>query len=223
MAHFKLFLLSLLAVSAVCVAASASASAESCTGGSNLVFCHGNTPLVNEAVLGLAGTLVFASTVGGAEAKFSCPKGDFKATLEALGAFKGLLLSLGCKEEKPTSCKLTAADESEIDALFTGQQKSQTSALVTGSMAGEELVTLHVENKPGEICPQTGALVVTGKQVVETPNGSVSLLEQEIVAKKSGSFLKLGSASASLSFTIKDTHLGGANLGLFWLVANTGV
>jgi hypothetical protein len=64
---------------------------------------------------------------------------------------------------------------------------------------------------------------VTGKQKVETPTGGTGKVEQEVVAKKSGSGgLKPGAGGASFSSSAK-VMLGGANIGTAWLVLTTGV
>jgi len=117
----------------------------------------------------------------------------------------------------PAKCKLSAADEQDIHVRFNGQKESLTLGLVTGAGAGEEITSLHIENKPGEICVTTGTFAVTGRQMVETPNGAKGELDQEVVAKKSESFMKLGTSAASFSGTAK-VHLGGANIGSAWLI-----
>jgi hypothetical protein len=216
MARFRLLLLGLLAVLAVGAVASASASAETCTGGSFFVFCNDNNePLHNTEVLGLSGLALLSDTTLGAEAKFHCGDDHFKATLELLGKIKGLILFLHCVEEKPTGCKLSTAQEKEIDATFTGEQKSQTVALFTGAGASETFTTLEIVNTGG--CSlATNNYPVKGKQLVETPKGGSSLVNQEIVAKKSGSFLEFnGHKSVSFSSTTTNAHLAS---GLAWLV-----
>jgi hypothetical protein len=224
MSRFRLILVSLFAVVAVGAVSAASASADSCTGGSNLVFCTspGNLPLVGETVLGSGGLALLASIIGGAEAKFHCPSFDVTGTLGKLGASTGLLLFLNCKEEKPAGCKLSAANEKEIDANFKEQQETTGLALLTGSGTGEEFTTLTVEDKsaPTELCAAKGALKVSGKQMVETSTGAA--LNQTVTAKKAESFLKLGAETASFN-GVAQVHLGGANVGSLWLVLNTGV
>src|SRR5262249_9525632 len=139
------------------------------------------------------------------------------ATLEKLGSLHGLFLLLHCKEEHPMNCRLSASNEKEIDVKFAGQQLSTTLILLSGAGSGEEFFTFHIEE--GEGCAIPGTFKVTGKQKAETPTGATGKLEQEIVAKKSGSGgLKLAGGTASLSNAMKNVHLGGANLGTNWLV-----
>jgi len=214
MSRIRLLLLGLLGVFAVGAAASAS-SADSCTGGTSFVFCnHNNAPLHNAPILGTSTLALLVGTIGGAQARFHCPSDDFKATLELLGAFSGLILFLGCKEEKPAGCKLSAAQEIEIDAKFTAQQRSLTLALFTGSGVGEAFATLEIVNIGGCAIP-TGNYAVTGKQLVETPRGGESKAEHEIVARKIGSFLTFDGHEASFSSTTTDAHLVSR---LAWLV-----
>jgi hypothetical protein len=217
MSRFRLLLLGLLAVLAV--GAVSAASAETCTGGSSLVACSspGNIPLVGELALGTGGLDLFGSILGGTEVKFHCSKSDTYGVLGKLGAGTGLFLLLNCKEEKPAGCKLSAADEKEIDSTFIARQQSLGLVLFTGAGAGEEFTSLHVEKNGAESCVGTGTFKVTGRQMAETPTGKEGKIEQEIVAKKSESFLKLGVEAGSFGGTTK-LHLGGANIDSAWLV-----
>jgi hypothetical protein len=219
MSCFKLVLLGLLGVLAVGAASAASSSsAESCNGGTHLVFCNNlHDLLVGETVLGLGGLALLASILGGLEAKFHCPDFHVKGTLGKLGAGTGLLLFLHCKLEKPAGCKLTAADEKEIDANYTAQRETLTLALFTGSGTGETFTSLHIENNGAEKCVFTGTFTVTGKQMVETSAGVT--VDQTVTAKKAESFLKFGVEALSFNGVAK-VHLAGtsnmANLGLAW-------
>lgn len=220
MLRIWLFLSCLLGVLAVGVVSAVSAPAETCTGGSHVVFCTspGNIPMAPELILGTSGLSLFAGTLGGASARFHCLTGDIGGTLESLGAFLGLLLFLSCKEEKPLGCKLSMDQElNGIHAIFTGQQESATLATLTGRGPNETLTALEIENKPGETCVSSGSFSVTGKQMVETPKGGEGVIRQEIVAKKVGSSLKFAGSAASFS-TTAEVHLGGTNKGSTWLV-----
>ncbi len=220
MSRFRLLLLGLLAVLAVGVVASASASAETCTGGSHFVFCNNNQePLVGETVLGTSLLSLLSSHLGGGQAKFHCLSDDFSATLEKLGAGSGLILFLKCTELEPSGCELSANQKKEINATFTAQLESATLATFTGNKGGtaHEFTTLEVVN-----CSVAGSYTVTGTQMVSIPKGGESKKEQEIVATKAQSALKLGVEPASFSSVTENAHLGGtlnmANLNLAWLV-----
>jgi hypothetical protein len=218
MSRFRLFLLGLLAVLAVGAVSAVSASADSCTGGTHLVFCSdANVPLVGETVLGLGGLALLASLLGGVEARFHCPDFHVTGTLGLLGAGTGLLLFLHCKLEKPAGCKLSVADEKEIDAKYTAQQETLTLALLIGSGPSEDFTSLHVEKNGTETCVFTGTFKVTGRQMVETSAGVT--VDQTVTAKKAESFLKFFGEPASFNGVAK-VHLAGtlnmANLGLAW-------
>jgi hypothetical protein len=187
-----------------------------CSGGSHFSFCDDNQePLTGSSVLGTGGLALLAGHIGGAEAKFDCKSSDYQSTLEALGSATGLVRFLSCKLEKPAKCKLSAAQEAEVDAKFTIKQESATLATFTGAGSGEEFVTLTVEKSGSETCAVPGTYPITGKQKVETPKGAVSLANQEMVAKKTGSALKLGTETASFSSTTSNAMLSS---GLAWLV-----
>ncbi len=220
MSRIRLLLLGLLAVLTVGAVASASASAETCTGGSHFVFCNDNQePIAHETVLGTSGLALLSSHLGGGEAKFHCLSDDFQDELGLLGAGSGLILFLNCTELLPAGCELSAPQKKEIDAVFTAELESATLATFTGSKtaATKEFTTLEVVN-----CSVAGKYAVTGTQMVSIPKGGESKKEQEIIATKAQSALKLGVEPASFSSTTSNAHLGGtlnmANLNLAWLV-----
>jgi hypothetical protein len=165
------------------------------------VFCSDtNQPLVGSSVEGISHLSLLTGTIGGAEAKFHCQKDDFKATLEALGASKGLILFLQCKQQLPANCKLSAANETSIHALFNAQVVGHELANFTGSKgAGEEFAQLTVIAGGG--CAIPGTYVVSGKQMVDMPKGAESLAEHELVALKRNSTLFIGTEKASFSST----------------------
>jgi hypothetical protein len=83
--------------------------------------------------------------------------------------------------------------------------------LIAGTGPGEELTTYTVA---GAACSVAGTYKLTGLQTVEFPSGEISLVEHEIVAKKSGSKLKLGTEPLSLSSKAK-VHLASSSS---WLI-----
>jgi hypothetical protein len=219
MSFFRLSLLGLFVVCAV-GAVSGSASAETCTGGSHFVFCNDNQePLVGETALSTSGLVLFVSHLGGGEFKSHCLTADYEGTFGKLGAASGLGLFLHCTELEPAGCEFSSNQKKEIDFEFTAQLEGATLATVTGSKnaATKEFTTLEIVN-----CSVSGDYSVTGTQMVEMPKGAQSLLNQEFVAKKSQSALKLGVEVGSFSTTATNAHLGGAlnmaNLDLAWLV-----
>jgi len=220
MTRFRLILLSLFAVFAFSALASASASANKCLlGGINhkWLFCdHTGLEIASGTLfLGLGGLALLAGTVNGAEIKFHCLDFHIHGLLLPLGRIHRLRLwFLWCRVVKPaTGCKLSAAQEKEIEATANGELTGGLSATFTGEGSGETFATLELENSGGT-CPVTGALPVKGSQLVELPHGEESLVDHEIVAKKAGSHLTFNGQPASFSGTGK-VHL--ASL-LPWLV-----
>ncbi len=218
MLFLRLSLLGLLVVCAV-GAMSGPASAETCTGGSHFVFCNDNQePLVNETGLGTGGLVLFLSHIGGGEVKAHCLSGDYQGIFGKLGAASGLGLLLNCTVLLPVGCELATNQKKEIDFLFTTQLESSTLATVTGNIPGgtNEFTTLEVVN-----CSLAGNYIVSGSQMVSLLKGGESKKEQEFVATKSQSALKLGNEPASFSTTASNVHLGAvlnmANLDLAWL------
>ncbi len=219
MSFFRLFLLGLLVVCAV-GAMSGPASAETCTGGSHFVGCNDHLePLAGETGLGTGGLALFVIHLAGGRLEVHCLSGDYQGTLGKLGAASGLGLLLNCTELLPTGCELSANQKKEIDFVFTTQLESATLATVTGDRGGgtHEFTPLEIVN-----CSIAGNYTVTGTQMVSIPKGGESKVEQEIVATKAQSALKLGTELASFSTTTSDSHLGGTlnmvNLDLAWLV-----
>jgi hypothetical protein len=121
---------------------------------------------------------------------------------------------------QPAGCKLTAAQEKEINVLFTGTTLSTTSGLLTGAGgSAEEFASLTVEAEPGKTCAATGTFTVNGGQLVETPEGGSEKVEHEIVAKNTGSMLTLGGNAAKFSSTAKVMLASGAG----WFITGSGV
>jgi hypothetical protein len=199
MSRVRLVLLGVLAACALSAAASTPAFAGSCTGSTNWVFCSGaGTELASGTlVLGLGGLSLLASTVGLVEVKIHCPDVHVHGLLLSLGHFHGTLTYLGCRLVKPTTCKLSTANESKIVASFNGELTGGKSATITGSAAGEEFAVVEIVQKSS--CAIIANYKITGSQLVSIPKGEESVAEQEIVATKENSHLKFGVEPASYS------------------------
>jgi hypothetical protein len=218
MSQFKLIVLSMFAVFAVGAIASASASADSCTGGTNSVFCFSsnNTPIHLEVVLGESLLSLLASKVGTAEVVLHCTHDLFYGLLHLLGLFLGEISFLGCTVEKPAGqgCTVGEGVNKLIRALLHIQLSSgimPATGLATGSGPGEEFSKLTIA---GAACTVKNTYTVSGLQTVEFPSGETSGVVHLVVAKKSGSKLKLGVEVASFS-SIAHVHLAS---GLPWLI-----
>jgi hypothetical protein len=187
-------------------------AAKECGTGKHWVVCSdGGGDLAGERLEGTVGLALLASTIGGVEAKFDCLKGTINEESELAGALNGLILFRECTELKPANCKLSAADEKEIDAEFNAQLASGSLELLTGAGASEEFAKIEIASGGG--CAVPGTYALTGRQKVETPKGEELLTEHEDVAKKSGSTLKLGTEVASFS----DSGKIKLSSGLSWL------
>jgi hypothetical protein len=214
MSWFKLIVLSMFAVFAVGALASGSASADTCTGGTRSVFCFdsNNTPIHSEKLLGGSGLSLLVSTAGGAEVKLRCLNGLFNATLKLLGLATGEIDFLDCTVQKPAGqgCTISSLILVKIHLQLSSGLMPAT-GLATGTGPEEEFTTVIVS---GGSCVIAGTYKITGLQTVEFPSGETSLVEHEVVAKKSGSKLKFGLDLASFSSTTK-VHLASS---ASWLI-----
>jgi hypothetical protein len=177
----------------------ASSAPAACSGGTQSVVCLGNEEIHSEGGSGTVGLALFASTIGGAEFKLHCKDAEGRGTLELLGASKEEVEFLGCRATAPLNCSVNES----ITAKFTAQLSSgimPATGLIKGSGSGEELAKITIT---GASCSVAGSYTVSGLQTVEIPSGETSLSEHEIVAKKSGSKLKLGTEIGSFSTTAK--------------------
>jgi hypothetical protein len=212
MSRTRLILLALLAVFAVSAVVLPSALAEpkKCsTGSTHWVFCYNNNEEMSlQKAEGSGGKAILASTLGG-EAKFECETSTLVAELEASGKGKGTITLHKCKETKPEHCRLTEAEEKELELPFAESLTSEykkgvlPEAAFAGTGSSEEIYDLTIEEESSACAIPTGSYKITGKQETELPNAEESLAEHEFVAKKSLSDMKVGSNPASLSATDK--------------------
>ncbi len=204
MLRFKVVLLSVFAVAAFGAMASASASADSCNGGTHFVFCTspGNLPITHLAVSGESGLSVLEGKVGITSVTIHCKDDKFAGTFKLLALAEGEIDFLGCSVEKPATCATSAL----ILAVVHIQAKSATTGLATGTKTGgvpEEFTSVALT---GGSCAIAGNYAILGLQEVEFPKGGEGLVEHEIVAKKTGSKLMMGEEPASFRSTAK-VHL----------------
>jgi hypothetical protein len=187
----RLFILVLLSALALGAASAASASASE-------YLIEGKQVTEATNTEGTSGLSLLTGKVGGAEVKLECAKDTFTGTVEAAGKSTATLLLKECAETKPASCKVPATIEGKLkDKLI-------------GSLAPEdEFEATKAEGTIAEIavsgagCAITGTYALKGTQVCELPKVEEELTEHEIVCKKTGSKLKLGSETASFSSTEK--------------------
>ncbi len=201
-------LLAAFALSAI-VLTPALAEPKKCGAGStHWDFCYNNNEEISkQAVEGSGGKAILASTVGG-EAKFECETTTLVAELKSSGKGGGTLTLHKCKETKPEHCKLTAAEEKEIELPFAVslsefKKEIPPEATFAGTGGAEEIYNLEIEHESNECTIPAGKYKITGKQGTELPKAEESVTEHEIVAKKLLSNLKIGGNEASLSATDK--------------------
>ena len=172
-------------------------------------FCYGNgEEMGSQKAEGSGGTAVLVATIG-AEARFECEGSTLVAELESSGKGKGTITLHKCKETKPEHCRLTAAEEKEIELHFAEslvgvvKKGEAPEAEFAGTGSGEEIYNLTIEDETSGCTIPAQSYKVTGKQGAELPKAEESQTEHEVVAKKSLSNLKVGGNEASLSSTDK--------------------
>jgi hypothetical protein len=197
MSRIRLVVLSLFAVFAVGAFVASSASAA-CSGGTKSVFCyHNGTEITNETALGESGLSVLEGKSGGVAFTVHCTHDRFVALLLALGASEGEINFLGCKVEKPAGQGCTVPNL--ILANFTDQLSENVmppTDLFKGLGANEKFAEFTIG---GASCTAKNVIVVEGLQTAELGDPETALLSHTVVAKKSGSKLKIGGAVASFS------------------------
>jgi hypothetical protein len=226
MSRFRLISLGLLAVlTVVAVGASGSASAveplTSC--GTPVtktpVYCIEGVQLASgssEKVAGTNGASVLKTEIGMTEAEVKCGKGKTSGTIEGsatVGKATATIKFEECKLLKPAHCKLTAADEEEIE---TNELKGELVLTGTGKRIEDKLepkegafASISIEGETGA-CSISGMGVsktfnVTGSQLCEI-DSSNALAETEetkhaLICKPSGGSgtLKLGGNKAEIT------------------------
>jgi hypothetical protein len=232
MSRFRLIslcLLAALALGAVVLAPAGAEEPKKCgvPSPTHWAFCYGsNNEEIGKPVQDVSGTgskAVLAATIGAAEAKFECKEVSFAAELEPEGKGAGAVTLHKCKETKPAFCKLTEAEEKEIKLYFSEsligkvEKPGKPEAQLTGTGSGEEVGILYVEHETSECSIVAAGYKVTGKQDLELPHAEESLSEHELVAKKTGSYLKIGENEASLSSTLK-VKLSSTHEGATWYI-----
>jgi hypothetical protein len=201
MGQSKLLLLALLAALTLCAFMSSAASAACNVNTGKFVFCNDAGAEIGAPQIGLAGTsgvTLLDGQVRGTAVKIECKMTRFKLKLLTLGKLFGALEMLECKTTAPAGCVIMEAFEPKVTGQLVGVMGKPEYELA-GSKPGEELFSIEINN-----CPTAeGIFAVTGQQLVEDTSGEGLALAHEIVAKKSGSKLKLGSEPASFSSTVK--------------------
>jgi hypothetical protein len=210
MSYPRLVLLGLLAGLAFSAVASAPASAAcGATPFTHFVFCTDGGKEIGSPVaevLGTSGVGLFEGKIGGASVKAECKSGFLQhSLLELLGKSKGVGFGKECKVLNPAECKIDENLGGQATGELIGklEKPGKPEVEFTGAGAGEEFLTVAVTG-----CSLAGEYKITGKQRCELPKAEEFLVEHEVVCKKSGSKLKLGVETASVSGTAKGKLMG---------------
>jgi hypothetical protein len=225
MSRTRLTLLGLLAVVAIAVVASASASEPPvkcggkvtttpnyCVAGFQLENAKGEA--VSEKVVGTNGESILRGTVASVTSEVKCGKGKSTGTIEdgaggTVGKSKATITFEECKLIKPANCKLTTTQEEEIETTLLKGELALTSGRIddrleskTGAFAG-----ISIEGKePSCVIAEVGkpkTFNITGSQLCELDSSNTAV-ETEAATHKltcgpSGGSLKIGGNLAEVS------------------------
>jgi hypothetical protein len=201
-------LISVLAVLAICVVASASASAAACTaevGAQCLEFLGELTPEATFEVLGAKSSLTLVGI-------FSVLCNDFHAEnvllLEVAGkpiAFDKLALTFsgGCKVAGHATCKVAEPITTVAIGGTLGTIAAGTATATFKPEAGTEFAKVTISG-----CEQEAVIKVTGEQLCKVPAITTQAVEHEITCAASESNLKDGTKLTEFEATVKARATG---------------
>ena len=225
MSRTRLILLGLLAVVAIGVVASASASEPPvkcggkvtttpnyCVAGFQLENSKGEA--VSEKVVGTNGESILKGTVASVTSEVKCGKGKSTGTIEdgaggTVGKSKATITFEECKLIKPANCKLTAAQEEEIETtplkgeleLSSGRIEDKIESKTVASLPGSasKAKNLHVGLR------KWGNLKLSPSRVLSYVNSTRATPKRKrkpthkINCSASGGSLKIGGNLAEMS------------------------
>ena len=225
MSRTRLILLGLLAVVAIGVVASASASEPPVKCGGKVTttpnYCvtgyqleNSKGEAVSEKVVGTNGESILRGTVATVTSEVKCGKGKSKGTIEdgaggTVGKSKATITFEECKLIKPANCKLTAAQEEEIETtelkgeleLASGRVEDKLESK-TGAFAGISIEGKESSCGIAEVGrPKT--FNISGSQLCELDSSNAEVEAEaekhKIICKTSGSSLKIGTNPAEIA------------------------
>jgi hypothetical protein len=226
MSRTRLILLGLLAVVAIGVVASASASEPPvkcggkvtttpnyCVAGYQLENAKGEA--VSEKVVGTNGESILKATIASVSSEIKCEKGKSKGNIEdgsggTVGKSTVTITFEGCKQIKPASCKLTSAGEKELKTTMLGGTLVLTSGRLEDELEPKEgaaFAGISIEGKESScVIAEVGkpkTFNITGSQRCELDSNNTEA-ETEAAAHKincspSGGSLKIGGNLAEMS------------------------
>jgi hypothetical protein len=225
MSRTRLILLGLLAVVAIGVVASASASEPPvkcggkvtatpnyCVAGFQLENAKGEA--VSEKVVGTNGESILRGTVASVTSEVKCGKGKSTGTIEdgasgTVGKSKATITFEECKLVKPTNCKLTATQEEEIETTPLKGELELSSGRVEDKIEpkGGAFAGISIEGKESScVIAEVGkpkTFNISGSQLCELDSSNTEA-EAETATHKincsaSGGSLKIGGNLAEIS------------------------
>jgi hypothetical protein len=220
----RLILLGLLAVLAVSLVASASATEppakcggkvektpDYCVAGFELENAKGEP--VSAEVEGTNGVSIFKATIASTTAEVECKKGKSSGSIEdgvggTVGKSKVVNTFEECKLLKPANCKLTATNENKIKTAELAGRLVLTAGRLEDKLAPPEsgFADISIEGKENSCViaepekPKT--FEVTGSQLCEIDKANTEaeaeVVSHKIICKTSGSSLKIGTNPAEM-------------------------
>ena len=225
MSRTRLILAGLLAMLVVGVVASASATEppakcggtvasvpDYCIEGFELENAKGEP--VSENVEGTNGKSTLKTTIAMVKTEIECQKGKSTGTIEdgvggTVGKSTVTMTFEECKLLKPASCRLTAADEKEIETTELKGELALTAGRIEDKLEPKEdpFAAISIEGKESScVLAHVGeekVVSVTGSQLCEVDKSNIEAeIETEkhkIICKTSGSGLKIGGNKAEMT------------------------
>jgi hypothetical protein len=225
MLRTRLILLGLLAVFAVSLIASASATEppvkcggkvlttpDYCVAGFELENAKGEP--VGEKIEGTNGVSILKATIASTTAEVECKKGKSSGTIKdgaggTVGKSKVLNTFEECKLLKPANCKLTASNENKIETAELVGSLALTGGRIEDKFEAPEsaFAAISIEGKESSCAiaevekPKTFSVI--GSQLCEidktNTEAETEALTHKIICKTSGSGLKIGTNPAEMT------------------------
>ncbi|HEY3864655.1 MAG TPA: hypothetical protein VGL54_01040 [Solirubrobacteraceae bacterium] len=234
----------LLAVAAVSMIASASASPPPaacggtvtatpnyCVAGFQLENSAGQT--ISEEVSGTNGPAVLKTEIASVKSEIKCSKGKSKGTIEngtggTVGKSTAAITFEECKLVKPANCKLTEQDEREIKTSLLGGELVLHSGGIEDKLkpkSGSSFALIIVEGKESSCMishvAEEKSFAITGSQRcgVDKSNAEAETetIKHELVCNPSGGSLEIGTNSAEMTDEAT-LALSGAKVGDAWSI-----
>lgn len=228
MSRTRLILLGLLAALAAGVVATASAEPPpptgSCTAPGIPAYCVAGVPLVSSSEKTestSSGGAVLKATIAGVSSEIKCKKGKSKGTIEGgaagtVGKSTATMVFEECEMITPTNCKLSAADEGEIETAPLKGELVMTSGREEDKLESKTPVfaTIEIEGKTSSCViasvgkPKSFNVIGSQRCEVDSSNteAETEAATHKLICKYAGSSLEVGGkAEMASEATVKLT------------------